>query len=461
MPSPPRISIRGGRVLASLPQSGQRYDDGYTASIERLPVVDLHVADGRILAAGAAPDGFEPELVLDAAGRVVAPGILDLAARLREPGFEYKATLESEMRAAVAGGIVGLAGPPDTDPPLDEPGLIEMLEHRTHRVGRARLYPVGALTVGLAGEKITEMAQLAEAGCVGFSQALAPIADTQILLRAMEYAHTYDFTVWLHPQDPHLARGGVAHAGLQASRLGLAGVPVIAETIALNTIFDLVRETGCRVHLCRLSSQAGVELLRRARAEGLPLTCDVAVHHLHLADTDIGHFDSNCRVDPPFRSVDDRDALRAAVADGTIDAICSDHTPVDDDAKQLPFGESEPGVSALELLLPLALSWARERNLPIETAWARLCSGPAQVLGLGAGYAALQNGAVADVCVFDPGERWLVSSRTLLSQSTHTPFIDHEVEGRVHATLVGGRLVHCSAGTSGTAEAHRDPPGRG
>ena len=426
-----KLSIVNGRLVD--PASGLDLAAGAGSAV--------HVADGRILAFGEAPAGFSPDRRIDATGCVVAPGLLDLAARLREPGFEYKATLESEMQAAVAGGITGLACPPDTDPTLDEPGLVEMLKHRARGIEGTRLFPVGSLTLGLKGEVITEMAELAEAGCVGFSQALAPIMDTQVLMRAMQYARTYGFTVWLHPQDPHLARNGVAHAGPYASRLGLPGVPVIAETVALNTIFDLVRVTGCRVHLCRLSSAAGLELVRRARAEGLPVSCDVAAHHLHMIDLDIGFFDANCRVDPPFRSQRDRDAIRAALADGTVDAICSDHTPVDDDAKQLPFGEAEPGVTGLELLLPLTLKWAQEAGVPLATALAKISSGPAAVLGVPEATGRLETGGPADLCVFDPREAWVVSRATLLSQGAHTPYVGRELEGRVRLTLVGGRIA--------------------
>lgn len=426
-----KLSIVNGRLVD--PASGLDLAAGAGSAV--------HVADGRIAAIGAAPAGFAADRVIDASGCVVAPGLLDLAARLREPGFEYKATLESEMQAAVAGGITGLACPPDTDPTLDEPGLVEMLKHRARGIEGTRLFPVGSLTMGLKGEVITEMAELAEAGCVGFSQALAPIMDTQVLMRAMQYARTYGFTVWLHPQDPHLARNGVAHAGPYASRLGLPGVPVIAETVALNTIFDLVRVTGCRVHLCRLSSAAGLELVRRARAEGLSVSCDVAAHHLHMIDLDIGFFDANCRVDPPFRSQRDRDAIRAALADGTVDAICSDHTPVDDDAKQLPFGEAEPGVTGLELLLPLTLKWAQEAGVPLATALAKISSGPAAVLGVPEATGRLEAGGPADLCVLDPRETWVVSRATLLSQGAHTPYVGRELEGRVRLTLVGGRIA--------------------
>ena len=335
-----KITISNGRLV------------DVAAGLDRIG--HLHVDGGRIVAIDAPPSGFVAERVIDASGLVVCPGLIDLSARLREPGFEYKATLESEMQAALAGGVTSLVCPPDTDPVLDEPGLVEMLKHRARSLDQAHLYPLGALTVGLKGEVLTEMAELAEAGCVGFSQANEALVDTQVMARAMQYARSFGFTVWLRPQDAFLARGGVAHSGPVSGRLGLSGVPVSAETVALHTIFELIRSNGCRVHLCRLSSAAGVELVRLAKREGLPVTADVAVHHLHLTDVDIGYFDTSCRVEPPFRSQRDREALGAALADGTIDAVCSDHTPVDDDAKLLPFGEAEPGVTGLELLLPLA-----------------------------------------------------------------------------------------------------------
>jgi dihydroorotase len=401
---------------------------------------DLHLAGGRVAAIGAAPDGFQADRVLDARGLVVCPGLVDLSARLREPGFEYRATLESEMQAALAGGVTSLVCPPDTDPPLDEPGLVEMLKHRARSLDQAHLYPLGALTVGLKGEVLTEMAELAEAGCVGFSQANESLVDTQVMSRAMQYARSFGFTVWLQPQDAFLSRGGVAHSGPVSARLGLSGVPVTAETVALHTIFELMRGIGCRVHLCRLSSAAGVELLRAARREGLPVTADVAVHHLHMIDVDIGFFDTSCRVVPPFRAQRDRDALSAALADGTIDAVCSDHTPIDDDAKLVPFGEAEPGVTGLELLLPLTLSWARRAGVPLSTALARLSRDPARVAGFEAG--TLAPGAPADVCVFDPDAGWVVSAKTLRSQGHHTPFAGRELQGRVRMTVVGGRLAH-------------------
>lgn len=407
------------------------------AEIDR--VADVHVADGRVLAIGPAPAGFRAEHRIDARGQWVVPGLVDLAARLREPGYEYMATLDSELDAALAGGITSLCCPPDTDPPLDEPGLVEMLKHRARLLDGSHLYPLGALTIGLKGEVITEMGELAEAGCVGFSQPAALIEDTQVLLRGLQYARTFGFTVWLRPCDMHLGRDGVAHGGPVAARLGLPGVPTIAETVALQIVFDLVRETGCRVHLCRLSSAAGVELVRRAKAEGLPVTADVAVHHLHLVDVDIGYFDSHYRVDPPFRAQRDRDGLRAGVRDGTIDVICSDHTPVDDDSKQLPFGEAEPGVTGLELLLPLTMKWAAEDRVAPIHALRRLTIDPARVAGVDAGR--IEAGAAADLCVYAPDDAWVVSRETLRSQSVHTPYLGYELQGRVRAVIVGGRVA--------------------
>ena len=408
---------------------------------------DLFIADGKIVAVGAAPAGFTAERTIDASGLVVAPGFVDLSARLREPGYEYKATLESELQAAMQGGVTSLVCPPDTDPVLDEPGLVEMLKHRAKTLNLANVHPLGALTVGLKGQALTEMAELTEAGCIGFAQAEEPIEDTTVLLRAMQYAKTFEYTVWLRPQDAHIGRGGIAHAGPLASRLGLSGVPVMSETIALHTIFELMRSTGARVHLCRMSSAAGLELVRAAKREGLPVTCDVGAHHIHLTDADIGFFDSNARVTPPFRSQRDRDAIRAGLLDGTVDALCSDHTPVDDDEKLLPFGEASPGATGLELLLSLALKWADDYAAgqpdggvrPLARAVGKISADAARVAGLASG--TLSVGAVADVCLFDPAARWTVAASALASQGKHTPFLGYELSGQVRATIVAGHVA--------------------
>ena len=415
---------------------------------------DLAIAAGRIVALGDVPADFEAARVIDASGLVVAPGLVDLAARLREPGLEQRGMLESELAAAAAGGVTSLVCPPDTDPALDEPGLVEMLKFRARKLSRCRLFPLGALTRGLDGEVLTEMAELTEAGCVGFGQAERPIKNTQFLTRAFQYAATYDYAVWLRPLDPWLS-GGVAASGAVATRLGLAGVPVTAETIALHTIFELVRSTGARVHLCRLSSAAGVALLRAAKQEGLPVTADVSINSLHLTDMDIGFFNSAMRLNPPLRQGRDRDALRAALADGTLDALVSDHMPVDEDEKMLPFAEATPGATGLELLLSLALKWAEDDKQPLARALATVTAAPVRVLGpalgsLAASAGRLVEGGVADVCVFDAQTRWAVRPEALLSQGKYTPFAadvsGFELPGRVRYTLVAGHIAHeCAA----------------
>src|SRR5829696_5306582 len=343
-----KILIKNGRVI----DPASNFDE----------ICDVALAAGRVLAIGNISREFSPSKVIDATGCIVAPGLVDLAVRLREPGHEHEGMLESEMAAAVAGGITSLVCLPDTDPVLDEPGLVEMLKFRAEKLHQARVFPLGSLTRNLQGEILTEMVELSEAGCVGFSQAEVPLANTQVLQRALQYAATFGYTVWLRPQELHLGRG-VAASGPLATRLGLSGVPVAAETIALHVIFELVKSTGARVHLCRISSAKGVDLVRQAKQQGLNVTCDVSINSLHLTDVDIGYFDSRMRLAPPLRQQRDRDALREALADGTIDALVSDHTPVDEDAKTLPFAEAEPGATGLELLLGLALKWGQDSGI--------------------------------------------------------------------------------------------------
>ena len=406
--------------------------------------LDVFIVKKLIAATGLMPEGFVADRIIDAQGLIVCPGLIDLAARLREPGYEYMATLESEMLAAVAGGVTSLACPPDTDPPLDEPGLVEMLKHRARNLNLAHLYPVAALTSGLKGQELTEMTELVDAGCVAFSQADAPLIDTRVLFRAMQYAATFGFSVWLRPQDSFLARDGVAHDGEVATRCGLPAIPVSAETIALATMLTLARETGVRLHVCRLSSAAGVEMIRIAKREGLAVTCDVTTNHVHLSEMDIGYFDPNCRLTPPLRSLRDKAALRAGLLDGTIDAICSNHAPVDEDAKQLPFAEAESGATGLELLLPMLLKWAGQEKVSLSDALLRVTQRPALILGLNAGH--LSVGAIADICVFDPEAFWRVEPTALKSQGKNTPYTGMEIKGKVRYTLVDGKLVYQDLG---------------
>lgn len=419
-------------------------------------VGDLAINSGRISAIGKVSGDFTPDRIIDASGLIVAPGLVDLAVRLKEPGHEHEGMLESELAAAAAGGVTSVVCLPDTDPTLDEPGLVEMLKLRARKLSRCRLFPLGALTRDLKGETLTEMAELHEAGCVGYSQAEAPIKDTQVLQRALQYAATFGYTVWLRPQDAWLGKG-VAASGPMATRLGLSGVPVSAETIALHTIIELVRATGARVHLCRISSAPGVELVRQAKAQGLPVTADVSINSLLLTDVDIGYFNSAMRLTPPLRQGRDRDALQAGLLDGTLDALVSDHTPVDEDAKALPFGEAEPGATGLELLLSLALKWtgADQATQPdadkLRRALSVVTQGPVKVLGDALGSLAssagrLVAGGVADVVVFDPAARWVVEPAALVSQGKHTPFAfsstGFELAGRVKLTLVAGQVAH-------------------
>lgn len=421
-----KIHIKDGRVI------DPRY--GIDA------VQDIFVAKGKIVAIGEAPNEFHASRVIDAQSFIICPGLVDLSVRLREPGLEYKATLESEMGAAVAGGVTSFACPPDTDPPLDEPGLVEMLKHRAKNLNQAHVYPIGALTQGLKGERLTEMAELNDAGCVVFGQPDGLLPNLRVLMQAMRYASTFGFSVWLRPQEISLTSDGVAHDGEVATRLGLPTVPVCAETIALSNIILLAKETGVRVHLCRISSAEGLAMIRAAKQQGLLMTCDVTINHLHLSDMDIGFFDSNCHMMPPLRASSDRDALRNGLLDGTIDAICSDHAPVDDDAKLLPFGQSEIGATGVELLLPLTLKWGREMRLPLLKVLAKITSEPAQILGIDAGH--LSVGNAADICIFDPEPYWKVMPSAILSQGKNTPFLGMELPGRIKYTLVNGHIVY-------------------
>lgn len=433
-----RIVIEGARVVDPASQ------------LDR--VADLYLADGRIAAVGQAPSGFAADRRIDASGWVAAPGLVDLCARMREPGAD--GALRIEMKAALAGGVTGVVCPPDTHPPLDEPGLVRMLRQRSREAAGARLYPLGALTAHLGGRALAELCTLADVGCVAFAQTGALPEDRGTLLNAMRYARTFDLPVWLRPVDASLAADGVAGAGEVSSRLGLPAVPEVAETVALHTIFELQRASGptpARVHLCRLSSARGIALVRAARREGLPVSADVSIQHVHGIDADIGRFDSSLRLDPPLRTAADRAAIRAALADGTLDAVCSDHAPVGQDDKLLPFGEAAVGASGLETLLPQLLEWARADGVGLLTALARVTDGPARVLGEDTG--TLQPGRKADVVLFDPAESWVVGAEPLLSSGRNTPLTGRSVTGRVRMTIVGGEVRFERGAAAGDGDA--------
>jgi len=402
--------------------------------------LDVYIAAGKIIALGTCPEGFSANQTIEAENLTICPGLVDLSARLREPGDEYKARLVSELQAAVAGGVTSLACPPDTDPVLDEPGLVEMLKHRAKQQGLAHVYPLGALTRQLQGKALSEMNELFAAGCVGFSQANVAITDTQVLWRAMEYAATFGFTLFLHAEEPFLAANGVAHDGEVATRLGLKGIPSAAEALALASILRIAKETGAKVHISRLSTAEGVDMIRAAKKQGIKISCDVSANHLHLTEHDIAYFDANCHLKPPLRTQRDKEALSAGLKDGTIDAICSDHTPVDDDAKLAPFAEAEVGATGLELLLPLTLKWAVQEKVSLLQAIGLITQASAKILNVPAGD--LSPGSDADLCVFDASEYWAINPQALRSQGKNTPFTGLELAGKVKATLVHGQVVY-------------------
>lgn len=424
-----RVVIRHGRVID--PANG----------VDRHQ--DVYIAAGHIVACGAAPQGFTADEEIDAKGRIVCPGLVDLAARLREPGAEYKATIASETRAAAAGGITTLCVPPDTDPVIDTPAVIELMRHRATAAGYARVHPVGALTQALNGEHLSEMAALKAAGCIGVGNANRRLASTHVLRLAMEYAATQQLTIFLHPEDHGLRNQGVAHEGLVAARLGLPGIPECAETACVARDLVLIEQTGARAHFCRLSTHKAARMVARARYEGLPVTADVAAHQLHLTEMDIADFNSLCHVSPPLRTQRDRDGLRAATARGMISAICSDHQPHEPDAKLAPFPATAPGISALETLLPLTLRLVDEQILSLHEAIAALTCRPAGIAGIAAG--TLSVGARADICLFDPQCYWTLRTVDMLSHGRNTPFAGWEFKGRVTHTLLQGRVIYTRA----------------
>ena len=402
---------------------------------------DLYIdAQGFVAGVGQAPDGFKPKRTIDATGKIVCPGLVDLRARLREPGLEYKATLESELKAAVAAGITTLCCPPDTLPAIDTPAMAQMIQSRAWRFDLAFVHPLGALTKELKGETLTDMEALDEAGCVAFTNALSPITDTLVLRRAMEYAASFDLIVFLHSEDPWLHGHGCCHEGEVGMRLGLPGIPEAAETVAVARDLALIEQTGVRAHFCGLSTARALQMVAEAQRRGLPVSADVTANHLHLTEHDIGDFNTQCHVQPPLRSRRDRDGLRRALKNGVIGAICSDHQPHEPDAKLAPFSDSEPGISALETLLPLTLRMVDEDIVTLPEAIALITSKPADILGVDSGR--LSVGATADVCIFDPNERWTLTEQNLISRGRNTPFLGQEIKGRVNCTLVGGRVVY-------------------
>ena len=400
---------------------------------------DIYISEGRIAAIGKQPEGFTLDNTIDASGCHVIPGIVDLRARLREPGQENKGTITSETRAAAASGITTLCVPPDTTPVIDTTTVVELIHQRANKAGFARVVTLAALTAGLKSEQLSEMALLKnEGGCVGVSNAMSPISNNLVMRRAMEYAASCGLTIFLHAEDAGLTGNGCAHEGAISSRLGLPGIPETAETTAVARDLLLIEQTGVRAHFCHISSARAAQMIARARYDGLPVTADVTAHHLHLTEMDIGFFNSNCHIRPPLRTQRDREALIEALAQGNLTAICSDHEPHDADAKLAPFNETEAGISALETLLPLALRLTDE--LSLSDVIDRITNQPAKILGIDAG--TLSVGEKADICIYNPQTSWIVDPDKMLSSGHNTPFSGWELKGKVTHTLLNGNIVY-------------------
>ena len=420
------ILIRNGRVID--PANG--VDN----------VTDITIRDGLIATVGGNPAaGFSPAETIDATGYIVCPGLVDLCARLREPGAEYKANVRSETRAAARAGITLMCLPPDTDPVIDEPAVVELIQQRAQAFHSAGVVTLGALTTRLAGQQLSEIAALKEAGCVGVSNALQPMQDNRVLRHAMEYALTNDMTLHVTALDHGLAARGVAHLGVTSSILGLQGIPVSAETVAIAQYLALIEEVGVRTHFGRLSSARAVEMIADAKARGLPVTADVAIHNLHLTEEAISHFNTQAHVIPPLRSAADRDALQEGLRSGVIDAICSDHQPHELDAKLNPFPSTSPGISGIDTLLGLSLQLVEQMDISLNQVLGALTAAPANILGVKAG--SLSAGAPADICIVDPQPVWRVTRESMYSAGKNTPFLDTELPGQVMHTLIGGQIV--------------------
>ncbi len=406
-----------------------------SADAER--VTDIHLSEGKIVAIGDVPAGFSAAQQIDAAGQYLIPGIIDLNTRLREPGLEQKGTIISETTAAARGGVTTVICPPDTDPVIDTPAVAELIRRRAKQSAQARVLSVGALTRGLAGEQLTEMAALKSSGCIAVSNARLPVRSNLILKRALEYAATWQIPVFVNPLDHALNNSGCAHDGRVANRLGLPGIPCSAETVAVATMLELAHESGAHIHFQQISTGRAVEMLHEAQLKGIHVTADVAAHQLHLTEMDVDGFDSNCHLLPPLRTLADRDALRQGVAEGVISAICSGHEPHEADAKLAPFPATEPGISALETLLPLTLRLVDEKLIDLPRAISLLTSGPAEIAELDSGRVTV--GADADLCLIDLDREWQFAAENMLSAGHNTPFDGWEFKGYVTHTFFEGR----------------------
>ena len=420
-------AIRNGRVID--PVNG----------IDRIG--DLFVKYRRIVEYSSI-EGASIDREIDASGLIVCPGLIDMNTKMGEPGSDRSSTMRRESMAAISGGITTVCIQPDTQPVVDTPAMAHMIRENAAQQRGPDILPLGALTKGLEGETLTEMAALKAAGCVGVSNARAPVHNTLLMRRAMQYASTFDITVFIRSFDPWLTGNGRVHEGEMSTRLGLPAIPEAAETVAVARDLALVETTGVRAHFSQLSCARSVDMIAESRQRGLNVSADVAIHNLLLTELDVGGFNTMCHVQPPLRSSADRDGLRDGLKDGTITVICSDHRPCRIDDKLAPFVQTAAGISGLETLLPLTLKLVDEQVLELSEALACLTCNPAKTLGIDAGTLTPQS--VADICIFDPDLVWTVDAENMLSGGRNTPFAGMEMRGKVTHTIVNGKLITLS-----------------
>ena len=394
---------------------------------------------GIILSTGPVPAGFKPDLNIDARGKWVCPGLIDLSARFGESGQD-EATIASESAAAASAGVTSICCPPDTGPVIDTPAVVELIKRRASQSGKVRIFPVGALTHGLKGDRLAEMYALQQAGCIAVGNANQPVTNNEILRRAFEYAASTGLGVFNQAEDPALRNHGVVNEGAISTRLGLAPVPETAETVAVSTALLLIEQSGVHAHFCRLSTAKAVTMIARAKQAGLPVTADVGICHLYLTEQDVDGYNTDCHLQPPLRRLEDKQALLQGLLDGTIDAVCSDHHPLSEDAKVAPFNLTRPGASTIEMLLPLMLDLVTRKQLSLAQVLEKLTTNPARILGLQQG--TLLQGRPADVIMIDPEQAWTVNRAQLASAGKNTPFNGWELMGRVSHTILDGRPVY-------------------
>jgi dihydroorotase len=421
-----RIEIKQGRIIDLATKIDQ--------------VGSLYIAQGKIVSLFSKPDNFQADQIINAKDHIVCPGFIDLSTRLRKLEQPEKATFSSETQAAASAGITSLCLPPDTSPIVDTPAIAELIKDKALKVNYPNIYPLGALTQGLIGKRLSAMQALKASGCIGVSNVNKPLASLAILRRAMEYATDHCLTLFYHPDEASLSDNGCVHEGILSTQYGLSGIPAVAESIAVAQCLELAELTTCRVHFSQISCKRAMIKIQQAKQYGLNVTADVAIHQLHLSEKDIEPFNSAYHVLPPLRSEADKLYLQASIADGTLDSICSHHQPHNLAAKLDVFSETEPGLSSLETLLPLTLKLVKNNCLSLANALACLNSKPATILGLPTGV--LKVGYDADICIFDLNKTWEVNNKNWLSAGKNTPFWGQFLTGRVTHTLQKGQLIY-------------------